>query len=169
MNDPRRPGNAKRAAWPRVSTSADTSEPASPHRAGHYVGLHPEDAPRTTTADVQQHLAPRQAYPSQKLTPRSAYRYKPIDDLDTMIARGDAIEMDDGVMFRQGNDQVYAHRGPAPVPLRSRRTTTAQYALPPPRQQQPPQPETEPQPLLTVRRPRMKLHWLFFVGLACGS
>ncbi len=134
------------------------------------MGLHPEDAPRTTTADVQRHLAPRPAYPSQKLAPRSAYRYRPMDALETMIENGDAIEMPDGVLLRQGNDHIYMHNGPPPVPLRSRRgatTTAQQYALPAPKQPQ--QRETEPQPLLKARGPRGRFHWLFWVGLQHSS
>jgi hypothetical protein len=144
----------------RVFTPAE-EEPASPHRAGHYAGLHGEDAPYTTTRDVQQHLAPRQAYPSQKLTPKSAYRYTPMDALDTMIEQGDAIEMPDGILYRAGNTQYYAHNGPPPVPLRTRRTVQQQI----PQQAASRQRDTEPQ-LLPSRKPRRRFHWLFFVGIA---
>ncbi len=110
MNHPtRRPAPRPRIFHPTDTTSA--SEPASPHRAGHYAGLHSEDAPRITTADVQRHLAPakRPVYPSQHLAPRSAYRYQPISDESDEIG---TIAMPDGVMYRQGTQQVYQHNGP---------------------------------------------------------
>ena len=94
MNNPtRRPAPRPRVFHPADSVSQ--SEPASPHRAGHYAGLHAEDAPRTTTGEV-----------SRKLVPRSAYRYTPIDDF---IEQAETIAMPDGVMYRQGNEQVYVN------------------------------------------------------------
>lgn len=131
------------------------TEPASPHNAGHYAGLHAEDAPYTTTADVRQNLARRKDYPSQKLAPKSAFSYQPIEDF---IDQADVIETEDGVIYRQGNDQIYQHNGPPPVPRRAsarggQRTTTAPYELP-------------EHAASLQHRDKRRFHWLFFVGIA---
>jgi hypothetical protein len=69
--------------------------------------------------------------------------------------------MPDGVLVRQGNDQMYFHKGPRPVIDRASRT---QAQLPPPR-------TTEPIPVVARKQRRWwhwfrRLHPLFFVGLA---
>jgi len=151
-----RPQGRKKPVY--ASADLDEQEPASPHRAGHYAGLHAEDTPYTTTAEVQQHLAPRQAYPSGKLAPRSAFRYRPMEDF---IRDADAIEMPDGVLYRQGSDQIYAHNGPPPASLRARRTAERRI----PQRAASYERETEPQ-ASRPRQPRRRFHWLFFLGLA---
>ncbi len=115
--------------------------------------------------------AKRQAYrqpeePSGKLTPRSAYRYQPADLLDEIIERGDAIPMPDGVMYvdRQNNVGYYAHTGAAPVPARASRRVVQL-----PQRAASIERETEPQQLVQTRRakrPPLRVHRLFFVGLA---
>ncbi len=96
--------------------------------------------------------------PSRKLAPRSAYRYTPIDEF---IEQAETIAMPDGVLYRQGNEQVYAHKGPPPVPQRASRgasrVTTAQYAIP----------EHAASLGDRARRARTarRFHWLWFVGI----
>lgn len=151
----------------RVYSSAelDEQEPASPHRAGHYAGLHAEDTPYTTAADVQQHLVPRQAYPSQKLAPRSAFRYQPIAEMDEQIndlaQQWGGIPMPDGVLIPQENEQWYLHTTPPPAPLRAKRTASQQI----PQQAASYEREMEAQ-ATCLRPPRRRFHWLFFVGVA---
>lgn len=155
--------NRQRASRPprkRPIYYATDTEPASPQRAGHSAGLHAEDAPDITTAEVQRSVASRRVYPSQKLTPKS-YRYRPSDELDTMIARGDAVEMPDGIMYRSGNTQYYAHAGPPPVPPRARRTAQQQI----PQRAASQERNTEPH-AAHPRNLRRQFHWLFWVGIA---
>ncbi len=51
-------------------------EPASPHRAGHYAGLHPEDTPFITGYDSDDDDNTSAQLPA-RITPRSAIRYRP--------------------------------------------------------------------------------------------
>ncbi len=72
--------------------------------------------------------------------------------------RYDGVPAHDGVIFRQGNDQIYVHNGPRPVIERASRTQQRQ--LPPPR-------KTDEIPVAPQKqRRRGRLHWLFFIGLA---
>jgi len=141
---------------------------ASPHRAGHAVGIHPEDRPYLT--DEQRRPArPQQQQPS----PRPVqYRY------------------DDGVGGQdKEEDEVYNTRSPSStrryqmpttqgprtivryhyqqVPLRSSRTQD--YAPPPGPQQQYPAPTRSPEKSKATRTQpthrRREWHWLVYVGL----
>lgn len=122
-----------------VFTPADDQELASPQYAGHHAGLHSEGAPSTTAADGR---------------PRQTYRYGPDEHeagfiISSITKRYNGIPMPDGVLYRQGTDQVYVHRRPPPVPQRASRGR-----------------ETEEHQLLPrARLPRKRLHWLFFVGI----
>ncbi len=147
------------AANPQEAAAFLTEEPASPHRAGHDAGWHAEDAPRTTRADVQ---GPgRHMYPSQRLAPRSAYRYRPIaeaeDDLAALAAQMGGVPMPDGVLIPQGDDaQWYLHR--SPPPRRASRPVPAQI----PQRAASRMRETEAPPVRTARR---RFHWLWWIGL----
>lgn len=142
----------------------DEQESAAPERAGHFAGFHAEDTPRTTTADVQRQR-PARLYPSQKLTPRSVLRYRPIEDF---IDQAEAIEMEDGMLYRQDQDQLYLHAGPPPgpqVPQRASRTMQAQR----PHQAAAHKREmelTSSPPAPHPQHARRSWHWLLFVGLA---
>jgi len=81
-------------------------EPASPQYTGHYAGLHGEDSPHVTTADVRSHLPAKHTRPA----------YEPDDyEAGSRIAaiqrRYDGVPMPDGVMVRRGNEQIYFHKG----------------------------------------------------------
>ncbi len=134
----RRSPAARRALkkrYPPQEDDDEQQEPASPHRAGHYAGLHAEDTPRTTANDVQQHLAliPKQAYSSQKLTPRSVLRYQAHWRLYREQPIPSPCPM--ACCTGKGNDQIYVHHGPAPVPRIP--AHEPRRSAPPPRQQRP--------------------------------
>lgn len=145
-----RPGKGSQVKRKRIFTPPEEQEPSSPHRAGHYAGWHAEDAPHMTTGDVQRHLAPRQPYHTPDEQEAGFH-------IATINKRYNATPMPDGVMYRQGNDQVYIHNGPPPVPQRASRaknTTAEQYQVP-----------QNAASLQDQRRSRRRVHWLFFVGL----
>ncbi|HEU5376687.1 MAG TPA: hypothetical protein VFV38_14725 [Ktedonobacteraceae bacterium] len=125
----------------RVFTPHEEEEPASTHYTGHYAGLHGEDTRHVTTADVRSHLAPKQTRPA----------YEP-DELEagqrirSIVRQYNGIPMPDGMLYRQGNEQVYVHRGPPPQRASRGKTRT-----------------TENVP--AVSRKRRRFRWLFWVGL----
>jgi hypothetical protein len=55
-------------------------QPASPHRAGHYAGLHPEDTPFITGYEREEDDT-TYSQPPARITPRSAIRYRPTTQL----------------------------------------------------------------------------------------
>src|SRR5258708_3081603 len=129
------------------------TEQASPHRAGHYVGLHPEDTPTTTRADVRMHLQPQ---PSQT----DAFEEEEFEEDDdgaafhitTIASPYDGIPMPDGMLFPGNKRNYYVHTSlpPEGIPARahaSRATEAPEY-----------------QPILR-KNPRRRVHWLFFVGV----
>lgn len=125
----------------RVFTSHEEEEEASTHYTGHYAGLHGEDTPHVTTADVRSHLAPKQA----------RIAYEP-DELEAgqrirgIVRRYNGIPMPDGMLYRQGNEQVYVHRGSPPQRASRGQTRT-----------------TEDVPVIPKRRRRF--HPLLFISL----
>lgn len=134
-----------------VPDEFDEQEPASPQYAGHYAGLHAEDAPFTTAGHVVRHLkASRPAYEDDELEARQ--RVRPI----ARRYAGTPTPMPDGVIYRQRNEQVYVHNGPPPMPQRASRgrNTTAQYQIP-----------RQAASLAQGRDGKRRPHWLVFVGL----
>jgi len=148
QRESRRPQNRRKPIY--ASPDPDEQESASSQYAGHYAGLHAEDAPYLTTADVRQHMK-RPAY-----EPDEMEAGQQITSLGRRYS-GVPTRMPDGVLYRQGNEQVYVHNGPPPIPQRSSRgkNTTAQYQIP-----------QEEEFIQRERQPRRRLHWLFFVGIA---
>ena len=130
----------------RVFTPTE-EEPASPQYTGHYAGLHDEDTPHVTTSDVRARLAPKQTRPAYEPD-----EYEAGEHMTTIARRYNGIPMPDGVMYRQGNDQVYLHTTPI---QRASRT-----------QVQIPAPKKTDETLVRAKKPRRQFHWLFFVGLA---
>src|SRR5258708_32526577 len=133
-----------------------TTEQASPHRAGHYVGLHPEDTPHTTRADMRKHLNPQQPQPNQ-VDACEEEEFEEDDDgaafhITTIARRYDGIPMPDGMLFPGNKRNYYVHTElpPEGIPARAHagRTTEA----------------PEYQPILR-EKPRRRVHWLFFVGV----
>jgi hypothetical protein len=106
---------------------------------------------------------PRHLYPSQKLAPRSAYRYRPMaDEVATLAGQWGGTPMPDGILIPQGDDeQWYLHRSPPPVPHRAGRTAQAQV----PQHAASRLRETEPQGS-RPRTSRRRFAWLWVVGLA---
>src|SRR5712691_7728452 len=60
-----------RVSKPPLTTQRRSIPPASPHRAGHYSGLHPEDQPYQSTMMAVQHPPVRQSKPPVKLQHQS--------------------------------------------------------------------------------------------------
>jgi len=119
---------------------------ASPHRAGHTTGIHPEDRPRVTDEQRQQKLRQAQyryddgtgdgVYDTR--IPTSARRYQmPVTQAPRTVVR--------------------YHRQQVPL----RRSRTQDYALPVP--QQPHTRHTEPK--AKQSKERYQWHWLVYVGL----
>ena len=111
--------------------------PASPARAGHYAGLHPEDRPEEDDEDVTDDLTvvddeDDEWYPRM---PKSALRLR-----DTRDESRDTMSRS---ITRKGMQAVVVTRHR--VPTRAGRQKQQTDALP---------------------RPRHRLHWLVFVGLA---
>lgn len=146
----RRPPQRKKPVY--AAPDPEDQEPASQQYTGHYAGLHAEDAPFTTAGDVVRHLAANHAaYDPDEL--EAGQRVRP-------IARrypGTPTPMPDGVIYQQGNEQVYVHNGPPPMPQRASRgrNTTAQYQIP-----------RQAASLAQGRSGKRRPHWLVFVGLS---
>jgi hypothetical protein len=145
----RRPANNQQGKKRRVFTPTGEGEPASQQYAGHYAGIHPEDSPHLITADVRSHLPAPHTRP-----PQEPEDYEAGSFIATMSKRYNAIPTQDGVMFRQGNDQVYVHRGAPP-----QRAHRGQAQLPPPRQ------TDEVAVPVKKKQRRFRIHPLFFIGL----
>src|SRR5215467_9829480 len=140
----RRTGNASHVHKKRIFTPADIEqEPASPHRAGHYAGLHAEDTPHVTTAEVRQQLAPRPPGPAYEPDEREF-------TIHSILKRYNGTPMPDGVLIPAGKQQYYLHNSPPPVTRRASRTT-AQHQI--------------PQQAASLHQPGkgLRFHWLFFV------
>ncbi len=127
----------------------DEQEVASPHRAGHSVGLHPEDTPFPTTADgMPFHHSPQiqadeeeEVYEDETAFPRRA----------SIVSRYNRIPTADGYIERRGKRDLQVHYVDAPpMPARSSRGRTTE--APAHQEQRSPQ------------RSR-RFHWLFFVGI----
>jgi hypothetical protein len=150
----KRPANKPQMRKKRVFTAAD-EEPASPHYAGHYAGLHPEDAPHVTTADVRSHL------PATRL-PQEPDDYEAGSYINAIAKRYDGIPMPDVVIVPYGNDQIYLHKGPRPVIPRANRTQT--------QAEQPQTRTTEQIPAVPKQKQRrFPLRWLLFICLALAA
>lgn len=147
----RRIGQKPQVRKKRVFTPADEEEVASPHYTGHSAGIHPEDTPYLTMADVRSHLPMKQTGPEQDPEDYEAGSF-----ITAIARRYNGIQMPDGVMVRAGNDQVYFHNSPPPVQRASRgKNATTQYQIP--------QEATTPhQPV--QRRPG-RLYWALFLGI----
>jgi len=124
----------------RASSQAE-QELVSPHRAGHYAGLHAEDTPSITAADVCQHLTQRQMRPAYEEDELEASQR-----MTSLAKRYSSIPMPDGVLYQQGNKQVYVHHSQPPIQRASRHQTRTTEAVHMPK---------------THRR----FHWAFWVGL----
>jgi hypothetical protein len=149
MQYQRRTGQQPQVKKKRVFTPREEEpETASPHYTGHYAGLHPEDTPQITTANVRSHLPVRHTRPA----------YEP-DELEAgsqiaaITRRYNGVPMPDGVLVRNGNEQIYFHKGAPPI----QRAHRGQPQLTAPR-------KTDEIPVIGQRR-KLRLHWLFFVGL----
>src|SRR5258708_20481266 len=86
------------------------TEQASPHRAGHYVGLHPEDTPHTTRADMRKHLNPQQPQPNQ-VDACEEEEFEEDDDgaafhITTITSPYAGIPLPDGMLF-PGHNRIY--------------------------------------------------------------
>jgi len=131
------------------------TEQASPHRAGHYVGLHPEDTPTTTRADVRKHLNPQQPQASQV----DAFEEEEFEEDDgaafhitTITKRYDGIPMPDGILFPGNKRNYYVHTNlpPEGIPARAGASRTTEAPAYQPRMR---------------KNPRRRFHWLFVVGV----
>ncbi len=142
-----RPQQRKKPVY--ASPDPDELETASPQYTGHYAGLHGEDQPSITAADVQKRMK-RPAYEQDEMQAGQQITHV------VMRYSGTPKQMPDGMIYRQGNEQVYVHNGPPPVPQRASKgkNTTAQYQIP------------QQAASFQEGQPRRRLHWLFFVGLA---
>jgi hypothetical protein len=145
-------------------------EVASPHRAGHYSGLHPEDQP----------------YQSEEIRDarRTARRPEPVQVDDEFAEEEEDYGVDTGYddpprmpssVRRYGPVQPASPRTVmrfqyynSAVPPRASRTQTQDYRPPAPAPQPLPGPQPEPQRRTTAPRPRRRslprLHWLVYVG-----
>lgn len=128
-----------------VFTPTEEEEPASQQYAGHYAGLHPEDTPHVTNADVRKRLAPQQTRPAYEPD-----EYESGNHIRAIARRYNGVQMPDGVMVRQGNDQIYYHTGRPPIERASRNMPKT----------------TEQIPIAKKQHRRGQVLWLFFVGIA---
>lgn len=153
----RRPGSQPSSRKGRIFVRRDADvaeyegEPASRHYAGHAAGIPPEDTPHVTTADVRSRL------PTTR-RPHAPDDYVAGSFVGVVNKRYDvAIPVQDGVIYRKGNEQIYVHNGPPPMPQRASKgkNTTAQYQLP-----------QHGASLQAGKLKRRQLHWLFWIGIA---
>lgn len=144
-NRQRQPGSSPQVKKKRVFTPAN---PASPHRTGHYAGLHPEDTPHTTAADITRNLQTEQTRHPQFEDDEQEAGFH----ITSIVRRYNGIPIPDGVMYQRGNDRVYVHNGPPPLPQRAGRGRTTEGHEPVQRTARAP-------------KPRRRVHWLFFVGI----
>jgi hypothetical protein len=119
--------------------------PTSPQYTGHYAGLHGEDAPHVTTADVRAHLGTWQTQAEEEeeyddvVSPRMA----------SIVPRYNRIPTSDRYIEKRGNQHMHVHFVDTPPQIvRASRITEA----------------SEQQPR-RLKKPRRRFHWMFWVGL----
>jgi hypothetical protein len=150
MQYQRRSGQSPQVRKKRVFTPKG-EEPASPDYTGQYAGLHGEDAPHITTADARSHLPVKHTRPAFEPDELEAG-----SRISAIARRYNGIPMPDSVLVRQGNEQIYIHKGPPPI----QRASRGQAQLSPPK-------KTDEIPVVRQnQRRKSRFHWLFFVGLA---
>jgi hypothetical protein len=160
-----------------VSIPKRTDE-ASRHGAGHYAGIHPEDTPYLTTAEMHRGLGRRYsftpgdegnseaqtsnaaleedvAYRARTVIPKARTQVAKQTEEDepprmpTSARRYNRTPTPDGFIQRQGNKQYHVHVVDTPPIVRASR-----------------QAKTTEEPAKLPRFRRLKrLHWAFFVGL----
>jgi hypothetical protein len=136
-------------------SARSSGEVASPHRAGHYSGLHPEDQPYQTD-DVHD---PRRTSRRQEPIPiDEEYEYEIDEGYEEPPRRPSSVRRYAPVQpaYPQAVWRVQYHS--TPIPLRASRTQTQEY--PPPAPERPP----EPEPRRRRPRARPRLHWMVYVG-----
>ncbi len=134
----------------------------SPHQAGRYTGLHPEDRPRTTTETRFQQQIRRQSPPSVQ------YQYDDgggsEDDPALYDTRLPTSARRYQMPVTQGPKAVVRyHHQRQPVPPRRSRTTPDDPPVSPYRQQTTQPYQAPPQP--TQAQARRQWHWSVYVGL----
>ncbi len=132
---------------------------ASPHRAGHSNGIHPEDRPYVTD---EQHKRP--PLPQQTRRPVQYQFDDGTEDEEVYDTRSPSSARRYQMLAPQAPHTVVRYHRQQ-VPPRSSRTQD--YTLPGQlQQQQAPTHTTEPQAKRTPTR-RREWHWLVYVGLTC--
>jgi hypothetical protein len=154
-------------------------ETASPHRAGHYSGLHPEDQPSQSEEIRDARRTVRRPEPVQVDDEFEEEAYEEEEDDGTDTGYDDPPRMPSSVR-RYGPVQPAYPRSVvrfqyynSAVPPRASRTQTQDYPPPAPK----PSPHSEPEPRTmrpaperrtTTPQPRRRsgprLHWLVYVG-----
>jgi hypothetical protein len=169
---PVQPG-VPRSMLKRATPAHTDAEVASPHRAGHYSGLHPEDQPYQS----EEIRDPRRA---------STRRPEPIQVDDEFEEEAYEEEEDDGIdtgyddpprmpssVRRYAPIQTASPRTvwrvqyyTSAVPPRASRTQTQDYR--PPAPQPAPAPQPEPRATRPKSHPRSfpRIHWTWYVGAA---
>jgi hypothetical protein len=136
---PQAPPTQKR----RVFISTETEE-AARHTIGSAAGLHPEDLPQMTTSEMRQQLGAKQT----QRPPVADDEWEVGSRIASVARRYTGIPMPDGVVYRQGNEQLYLHNGPPPVQRASKMRAQTTREVP------------------VARKPRRRWHWLVWVGLS---
>ncbi len=120
---------------------------ASPHRAGHSYGIHPEDRPCTTDERIPQQI-PRQTV---------QYQYDDGEDHEVYETRIPTSARRYQVPATQGGTHTVVRYHRQPVPPRRSRT----HEYPSPVQQR----QTQERPTEPKRRVQPQWHWSVYVGL----